>query len=92
MSLYKSVDYEQEIGYIPINQEWVRINDLENGKTSKEYYHFESRNKLIDDQILNFLLKNLKKDSKYKGKKVTIFEKLDFGPFKIDNELGTFDL
>ena len=92
LSLYNSVDYEQEIGYIPINQEWVRINDLENGKTSKEYYHFESRNKLIDDQILNFLLKNLKKDSKYKGKKVTIFEKLDSEPFKIDNKLGTFDL
>jgi len=94
-ALSSSVDYEQEIGYIPINQEWKRINDLENGKTFKELHHLDSRNKLIDDLILSFLLKNLKKDDKYKGKKITIFEKFERyenDPIKVDNNLGTYSL
>ena len=91
-ALCTSVDYEQEIGYIPINQEWKRINDLENGKTFKELNHLDSRNKLIDELILNFLLKNLKKEDKYKGKNVTIFEKYENEgyPVKLNNRLGTY--
>ena len=94
-ALSSSVDYEQEIGYIPINQEWEKINDLENDIKNKNLQHLDSRNKIIDDLILNFLLKNLKKDDKYKGKKITIFEKFERyenDPIKVDNNLGTYSL
>ena len=93
-----SIDYEQEIGYIPINQEWKKINDFENDIKNKNLQHLDSRNKIIDDLILNFLLKNLKK--KYKGKNVTIFEKYENeyedededDSVKINNKLGPYSL
>ena len=87
-----SVDHEQEIGYIPINQQWVRINELKNGDTADKLKNFSNRCKLIDDLIIKFLIKNLKKDAKYnKYKKATIHEK-SFLPWFIPEPSKTYDL
>ena len=91
-SMFTAFDHEQEIGYIPIKQEWKIINDLENGETDKELYHLDSRNDLINELILKFLKKNLKKELKFKGKYVTIFEeyKNEDRSIKVDNTLGPY--
>ena len=87
-----NVDHEQEIGYIPINQEWNRIDNLKNEDTADKYYHFSNRCKLIDDLIIKFLIKNLKNDHKYnKYKKATIHEE-SFQPWFKPEPSKTYDL
>jgi len=69
-----NVDYELEVGYIPLKREYKWLNDENELKELKDM--FDKRNKYIDNIVTKFIKDNLKK--KYNGKKINLYQDDNF--------------
>ena len=74
-----NVDYELEVGYIPLKNEYKWLNDEKQTKELKDM--FNKRNIFIDEVVINSIKNNIRKFKRYLNKKIKIYND--------DNLIGT---